>query len=213
MCHGVSVSAEVNQRRSAYWDKQAGRYDREMNFWDRHLFGDSRPWACGRAVGEVLEVAVGTGRNLPFYPEGTRLTGVDWSPAMLGIARRRAAGLGREADLRQGDAQALDFPDSSFDTVLCALGLCAIPDDRRAVTEMARVLRPGGRLLLVDHVAASAAALRAVQWLYERITIPLAGEHFRRRPLTYVRELGLEVEEAERFKLGIVERVCARKPG
>jgi ubiquinone/menaquinone biosynthesis C-methylase UbiE len=184
-----------------------------MNFWDRHLFGDSRPWVCGRAAGEVLEVAVGTGRNLPFYPEGTRLTGVDWSPAMLAIARGRAADLGREADLRQGDAQALDFPDASFDTVLCALGLCAIPDDRRAVTEMARVLRPGGRLLLVDHVAASASALRAVQWLYERITIPLAGEHFRRRPLAYVRELGFDVEEAERFRFGIVERVCARKPG
>jgi hypothetical protein len=52
-----------------------------------------------------------------------------------------------------------------------------------------------------------------VQWLYERITIPLAGEHFRRRPLAYVRELGFEVEETERFRLGIVERVCARKPG
>jgi len=207
------VSTDVNRRRSAYWDKQAGRYDRGMNFWDRHLFGDSRPWVCGRAVGEVLEVAVGTGRNLPFYPQSTRLTGVDWSPAMLAIARRRAADLGREADLRQGDAQALDFPDSSFDTVLCVLGLCAIPDDRRAVTEMARVLRPGGRLLLVDHVAASASALRAVQWLYERITIPLAGEHFRRRPYLYVRELGFEVEEAERFRFGIVERVCARKPG
>jgi ubiquinone/menaquinone biosynthesis C-methylase UbiE len=208
----VTVSTDVNRRRSAYWDKQAGRYDREMNFWDRHLFGDSRPWACGRAVGEVLEVAVGTGRNLPFYPDGTRLTGVDWSPAMLAIARRRAADLGLEVDLRQGDAQALDFPDASFDTVLCALGLCAIPDDRRAVTEMARVLRPGGRLLLVDHVAASASALRAVQWLYERITIPLAGEHFRRRPLTYVRDLGFDVEETERFRLGVVERVSARKP-
>ena len=202
----------MNRRRSAYWDKQADRYDRDMSFWDRHLFGDSRPWVCRRAAGDVLEVAVGTGRNFPFYPEDTRLTGVDWSPAMLGIARRRAADLGREADLRTGDAQALDFPDASFDTVLCALGLCAIPDDRRAVTEMARVLRPGGRLLLVDHVAAAASALRAVQWLYERITIPLAGEHFRRRPLTYVRELGFVVEESERFGLGVVERVCARKP-
>ena len=91
-----------------------------------------------------------------------------------------AAALGRDADLRQGDAQALEFPDESFDTVLCALGLCAIPDDRRAVTEMARVLRPGGRLLLVDHVAASAPVLRGVQWLYERISVPLAGEYFRR---------------------------------
>ncbi len=207
------MSHDLNRRRAAYWDKQAGRYDREMNFWDRHLFGDSRPWACGQAAGDVLEVAVGTGRNLSFYPDGTRLTGVDWSPAMLGLARQRAAALGREADLRQGDAQALDFPDESFDTVLCALGLCAIPDDRRAVSEMARVLRPGGRLLLVDHVAASASALRGVQWLYERITIPLAGEHFRRRPLIYLRELGFLIEESERFKLGVVERVCARKPG
>ena len=153
------------------------------------------------------------GRNLSFYPDAARLTSVDWSPAMLGIARERAAALGRDADLRQGDAQALDFPDESFDTVLCALGLCAIPDDRRAVTEMARVLRPGGRLLLVDHVAASTSTLRAVQWLYERITIPLAGEHFRRRPAAYLAELGFLIEESERFKLGVVERVCARKPG
>ena len=213
LCQGVIVAEDVNQRRAEYWDRQAGRYDREMNFWDRHLFGDSRPWACSRAAGEVLEVAVGTGRNLSFYPDGVRLTGVDWSPAMLGIARERAASLGRDADLRHGDAQALDFPDESFDTVLCALGLCAIPDDQRAVAEMARVLRPGGRLLLVDHVAASARALRGVQWLYERITIPLAGEHFRRRPIGHVRELGFLIEETERFRLGIVERVSARKAG
>src|SRR6201989_1582884 len=195
LCQGVDVSPDLNRRHAAYWDNRAARNDRAMNFWDGHLFGDSRPWACGRAVGDVLEVAVGTGRNLSFYPDGARLTGVDWSPAMLGIARERAAALGRDADLRQGDAQALDFPDESFDTVLCALGLCALPDDRRAMTEMARVLRPGGRLLLVAHVASSPSALRAGQGLYERVTIPLAGEHFRRRPLTYLRELGFEIEE------------------
>jgi ubiquinone/menaquinone biosynthesis C-methylase UbiE len=202
----------VDRRRAAYWDKQASRYDGAMDFWDRHLFGDSRPWICGGAAGEVLEVAVGTGRNLPLYPQTVRLTGIDWSPEMLAIARERAASLGRDADLRTGDAQALDFPDASFDTVVCSFGLCAIPDDRRAVTEMARVLRPGGRLLL-DHVAASWRALRAVQWLYERVSIPREGEHFRRRPLTYLHDLGFAIEESQRFKLGIVERVCARKPG
>ena len=67
-------------------------------------------------------------------------------------------------------------------------------------------------LLLVDHVAASARALRAAQWLYERISIPLAGEHFLRRPLVHVRELGFAIEETQRLKLGIVERICARKP-
>lgn len=67
----------VDRRRAAYWDKQASRYDGAMDFWDRHLFGDSRPWICGRAAGEVLEVAVGTGRNLPLYPQTARLTGID----------------------------------------------------------------------------------------------------------------------------------------
>jgi ubiquinone/menaquinone biosynthesis C-methylase UbiE len=195
-----------------YWDKHASRYDRDMDFWDRHLFGASRPWACGRAVGDVLEVAIGTGRNLPYYPDGVRLSGIDLSARMLGLARARAAGLARPADLRPGDAQALPWPDASFDTVLCTLGLCAIPDERRAISEMVRVLRPGGRLLLVDHVAAGPAVLRAVQWLYERLTIPLAGEHFRRRPLLQVRELGLRIEQADRFRFGIVERLAARKP-
>jgi ubiquinone/menaquinone biosynthesis C-methylase UbiE len=157
-------------------------------------------------------VAIGTGRNLPYYPDGVRLTGIDLSAKMLGIARDRAAGLGRPADLRPGDAQVLDFPDGSFDTVLCTLGLCAIPDDRRAISEMARVLRPGGRLLLVDHIAARPAVLRVLQWLYERITIPLAGEHFRRRPLSRVRDLGFRIEQVERFRLGIVERLVATKP-
>lgn len=203
----------ADRRPARYWDKHASQYDRAMDFWDRRLFGDSRPWACGRAAGDVLEVAIGTGRNLPYYPDDVRLTGVDWSPSMLGIAAERAARLGREADLRPGDAQALDFPAGSFDTVVCTLGLCAIPDDRHAIAEMARVLRPGGCLLLVDHVAASWPVLRSLQWLYERISIPLAGEHFLRRPLPLVRDLGFRIEHTERFHLGIVERVAARKPG
>ena len=206
------VGATTRPRLVRYWDRHARRYDRAMDVWDRCLFGDSRPWACGRATGDVLEVAVGTGRNLPFYPAGVRLTGVDWYAAMLGLARRRAAGLGIEADLREGDAQALDFPGESFDIVVCVLGLCAILDDRQALAEMRRVLRPGGRLLLADHIVAPSRTLRALQWLYERASIPLAGEHFRRRPLLHVRDLGFAVEETERRRRGVVERVSARKP-
>jgi ubiquinone/menaquinone biosynthesis C-methylase UbiE len=211
---GVMIMGDGADRRLArYWDTHASRYDRAMDFWDRRLFGDSRPWACGRAAGDVLEVAIGTGRNLPYYPDRVRLTGVDWSPSMLGIAAELAARLGRQVHLRPGDARALEFPAQSFDTVVCTLGLCAVPDDRRAIAEMARVLRPGGCLLLVDHVAASSPVLRSLQWLYERISVPLAGEHFLRRPLPHVRDLGFQIEHAERFHLGIVERVAARKPG
>jgi ubiquinone/menaquinone biosynthesis C-methylase UbiE len=210
---GVTNSKGPSRERlRRYWDKQANSYDREMAFFERVLLADGRKWACSQASGDVLEVAIGTGRNLPFYRSDIRLTGVEFSPAMLDLARERASALDRPVDLRLGDAQALDLPDSAFDTVLCTLSLCAIPDERRAIAEMKRVLRPGGQLVLVDHVAGSPAWVRAIQWLLELITIPLGGEHFRRRPLHVVQAEGFVVETSRRSKLGIIERVLARKP-
>ena len=200
------------QRLRRYWDKHARNYDKQIAFWERRLFGDGRRWICAQATGDTLEVAIGTGRNLPHYPEGVRLTGIDFSPAMLELAGRQADRLGRKVDLRLGDAQALDLPDQGFDTVVCTLSLCAIPDEQRAVAEMRRVLRPGGRLLLLDHVAAGPRWVRAIQWLLERVTIPLGEERLLRRPLLQVQAEGFQIERAERAKLGIVERLVARKP-
>lgn len=200
------------ERWRRYWDKHSASYDKEMRLFDRVLFKDSRAWVCSKAAGETLEVGVGTGLNLPFYPADVQLTGIDVSSAMLAIARRRANDLDRAAELRQADAHALPFPDGSFDTVVCTFSLCAIPDERRAVSEMKRVLRPGGRLLLADHVAGSTWPVRAVQRLLEVATVPLGGEHFLRRPIEQVRAEGFEIELQERFKLGIVERLAARKP-
>src|SRR2546422_10104367 len=88
-------------------DREAPRYDRQMNFFDRVLFAGGREWACSRAEGEVLEIAVGTGRNLDHHRDDVQLTGIELSPEMLAIAQRRAEELGREADLRLGDAQDL----------------------------------------------------------------------------------------------------------
>jgi ubiquinone/menaquinone biosynthesis C-methylase UbiE len=208
----MQTPSERDERLRRYWDKHAGSYDREMGFFDRHLFGDTRDWVCSQASGEVLEVAIGTGLNLPYYPDDVRLTGVEWSPAMLDIARRRARESGRQVDLRLGDAQALEFPDASFDTVVCTFSLCGIPDERQAVREMDRVLRPGGLLLLADHVEASRWYARAAQRLIDLVTVPLGGEHLRRRPITQVQALGFAVERHQRFTLGIVERLAACKP-
>jgi ubiquinone/menaquinone biosynthesis C-methylase UbiE len=172
---------------------------------DRHLFGDSRSWVCSEATGDTLEVAIGTGLNLPFYGERVQLTGIDFSPAMLSIARQRATALGRVPDLREADAQALPFPDARFDTAVCTFSPCAIPDDRRAVAEMGRVLRPGGLLLLADHVAGSAWPVRVVQRALDTVKVPLQGEHFLRRPLRHVQALGFHIEQCERFKLGLTK--------
>ena len=205
--------SEEPERLKRNWEREAPTYDRRMAFFERVLFGAGREWMCSRASGEVLEVAVGTGRNFTFYPQGVRLSAIDLSPAMLEIARKRAEELGVDADLREGDAQQLPFPDASFDTEVCTLSLCNIPDDRVAIAEMNRVLRPGGRLLLLDHVRASSKVWLAVQRVLEPLPRRFSCEHLLRRPLEHVLAEGFEVEQRERSKAGIVERLSARKPG
>lgn len=193
------------------WDKVAPSYDKSMSFFDRVQFGGGREWICSRAGGDVLEVAIGTGRNLPFYPAGVRITGIDLSPAMLAIARERAAELGVEAALREGNAEALPFADNTFDSVVCALSLCTIPNHAKAIGEMTRVLKPGGKLLLLDHIGSRIWPVWLVQRLLEVLT-SRNGEYMTRRPLPMLAAAGLEVTESEQLKLGTVERVAAVKP-
>ncbi|MEB3372215.1 class I SAM-dependent methyltransferase [Saccharopolyspora mangrovi] len=202
---------ERSEKLRRYWDKSAPSYDGIMARFDRYLAGDSRQWICGRAGGEVLEVAIGTGLNLPLYPAGTSLTGVEWSPGMLRFAQQRRDELGLPAELVDGDARQLQFPDGAFDTVVCTFSLCAIPEHEKAIAEMHRVLRPGGLLLLADHVVSTAWPVRLLQRAAEVITVPMGGEHFRRRPSGHLAGAGFEVVERERFKLGLIERLAARK--
>ena len=200
-------------RQKRVWDRSAPNYDKQIAFFEKTWFTGGREWLTSRARGQVLEVAVGTGRNLPHYAADVTITAVELSPAMLAIARQRAADLGRDADLREGDAEHLPFDDASFDTVVCAFSLCTIPSPVAALGEMRRVLRPGGHLLLVDHIGSSWPPVFAVQWLVERLTISAAGEHFTRRQLPLVKAAGFQVAESERLKAGSVERIHAVKPG
>jgi ubiquinone/menaquinone biosynthesis C-methylase UbiE len=192
-------------------DRAAPRYDRKIRFFERALFGGGREWVCSQARGDVLEIAAGTARNLPYYGDDVRLTGVELSSEMIAIARERQRELGREADLRLGDAESLEFPDESFDTVICTLGLCTIPDPRQAVREAHRVLRPGGRLLLLEHVRSPSPPVRLGQRLLEPLAVRFEADHLLREPLDYLEAEGFEIERVERSKWGIVERVAARK--
>jgi ubiquinone/menaquinone biosynthesis C-methylase UbiE len=195
-----------------HYDETAPRYDRQIALFERILFGDGREWVCSQADGDVLEIAVGTGRNLRHYPAVVSLTGIELSPEMIAIAREQAAALGLEADLRVGNAEQLEFDDESFDTVTCTLALCTIPDDRAAVMEMWRVLRPGGRLLLLEHVRSPVRGVRAGQRLLEPLFLRFEHDHLTREPLEHLEAAGFTIERLERSKLGIVERVAARKP-
>lgn len=203
-----------NEKRRRAWAKRAPSYDKSIGFFERRIFGRShRAWACSKAAGDVLEVAIGTGLNLQHYPSETRLTGLDLSREMLDIARQRAAEMGRTIALRAGDAHALPFPDGSFDTAVCTYSLCNIPDPQLALSEMRRVLRSGGRLILVDHIRSKSKLVLWFQKLIEFFSRRFEGEYMTRRPAEHVEEIGFEIVERQRLgPTGIVERLAAVKP-
>jgi ubiquinone/menaquinone biosynthesis C-methylase UbiE len=213
MSRPSSDMATETERVREIQDKEAPRYDRQISFFERVLFGGGREWVCSRAEGEVLELAAGTLRNLPHYPPGAKLTAVELSPEMAAVGRKRAEKLGRSVDLRVGDVQKLDLPDESFDTVTCTLGFCTIPDTTAAAREAFRVLRPGGQLLMLEHVRSPAGAVRGVERMLEPLFVRFMADHLTREPLDYLPGVGFEIDEVQRSKWGIVERLRAHKPG
>lgn len=211
-----SEIAAGNSKVKRSWGKRADKYDKSIGFFERRLFGtEHRVWACSRASGDTLEVAVGTGLNLPLYDDDVRLTAIDLSPEMLAIARERVARIGLAVDLREADAHALPFQDEAFDAVVSTYSLCNIPNPHRAVEEMKRVLRPNGKLILVDHIRSSVRPVLWMQKAIEFLTARSEGEHMTRRPLDQVVAHGFDVIERQRLAPGaVVERLVAvKKPG
>jgi len=160
----------------------------------------------------VLDVAAGSGPNLEHFPPRVELTAVDLSPRMIQAAELKARDLQRSVKLCVANAQRLPFVDHCFDTVVCTFSLCSMEDDAAALAEMRRVLTPGGRLLLADHVPPDNRALRAVFRLAELITVPLQCERLTRRPLITIQAMGLEVVATSRTNRGIIECVHAQVP-
>jgi phosphatidylethanolamine/phosphatidyl-N-methylethanolamine N-methyltransferase len=127
--------------------------------------------AVNRLGGRVLDVGIGTGLELPMFGDQVRITGVDLSKPMLEIARRRVTELNLQNvdDLLVMDAMNLDFPEASFDAVVAPYVLTVVPDAERTLDEMARVVRPGGEIILVNHIGAERGPIAGIEaWLGRR---------------------------------------------
>ena len=166
-----------------------------------------RRWVADVAAGPTLEVGCGTGRNLPLYPSTARVVGLDPDLGLLRRARARAAAV----DLVCGRAETLPFPDAIFDTVVSSLAFCSVEDPVEALHEIRRVLRPDGRLRMLEHVR-SRGRLRAryqdwVQPLWTRVT---GGCRPNRDTEATVAESGFTIEEAGRRAKGDLRRFVAR---
>ena len=162
-----------------------------------------------RASGNVLEVAVGTGRNIPLYPGSCNITAVDLSESMMEVARRKAARRALKVEFHVMDAENLPFDDGSFDTVVDSLSTCTFPDPVRALREMARVCKNDGRILLLEHGRSRARWLARFQdWRAESHSGRL-GCIWNREPRDLVGEAGLTVVSTKRSFFGVFHSIVA----
>ena len=176
------------------------------------LLGALRSRLATRVRGErALEVGIGTGMNMPFYPSSVAVTGIDLSPGMIDQARKRAADLNLSVDLREMDVQQLNFSDNSFDTVFATLVFCGVPDPIRGLNEMRRVCKPGGRIVLMEHVRPSGPFMGKVFDVLDTIVVRVAGSHVNRRTVDIIRSVGWKIELEESYCHSIVRWVEAVK--
>lgn len=162
--------------------------------------------------GGIVELGVGTGKNLRYYPPDQEIVAMDLSANMLARARRRAERLGSRVHLELGDVQQLRYPDASFNVVVATFLFCSVPDPLLGLTEARRVLVPGGRLLLLEHVLSRRPVLRRVMRWIDPVTSRVWGAHVDRDTVDTVRRAGFrDVVETDLW-LDVVKRIEAVAP-
>jgi ubiquinone/menaquinone biosynthesis C-methylase UbiE len=196
----------------AKWDKNARMYDLMHRLIEnkRTILWFAKLWGSVQGP-QVLEVGVGTGKSFAFYPSGLEITAIDFSRGMLTRAERKAHQLGVHVNLKQMDVQSLEFADNSFDTVVTSCVFCSVPDPVMGLQEIRRILKPDGRLVLLEHMRHSNEFVGKVMDLLNPLVMMLSGPAINRRTLDNLRLAGMEIEALENLGFGgIVKLIIAR---
>ena len=194
------------------------RYDRLALFYDfmeapleRYRFAHWRARLTDRIVGDrVLEVGVGTGKNLPYYPRNVKIIAIDFSSHMLKRARKRASLLGSTVQLQKMDVQHLAFHNYSFDTVFATFVFCSVPDPVTGLKELKRVCRPNGRLLLLEHMRPGNALLGLLFDAINPLIVRMMGANINRRTMENIKKAGWQILKKEHLSGDIVRWIEAK---
>ena len=177
------------------------RYNRISRVYDlvdrpmENMFSKWRGELVKNVRGKVLEVGIGTGNNIPYYPDGIEVTGIDFSPKMLSIAKNKAYKYDKDATLIEMDAQDMDFEDNTFDTVVTACVFCSVPDPVKGLREIRRVSKPGSFIYMLEHVRSNKKIIGPVMDLLNPVPLHLYGANINRKTVDNLIKAGFSKEK------------------
>lgn len=205
----LDKTTEATRKR---YNRIAPLYDRLEGMMERSRYSYWRGLLWSKVEGEnILEVGVGTRKNFPYYPKQIYVTAIAISDKMLEIAFRKAGQTKGRVHLLRMNVEHLEFPDNTFDTVVSTFVFCSVPHPVQGLSEIRRVLKPGGKALLIEHVLSASRIIAALQNLANPLVVRMMGANINRRTVENVAASGLIVKNITDLAGGIFKLIEARK--
>ena len=198
----------MSRRASEKWDGAARGYDFFSSRGPERRWGPFKRSFYAPMRGDILFLAVGTGLDIQFFPEGQHITGIDFSPKMLATARPRAEAYSGRIELLEMDAQQLAFADDFFDQIYTSCTFCSVPDPLQGLRELRRVLKPGGELRMFEHTGSRWFPFNAILHMMNPVSRRL-GPDITRDTVANVAEAGFQISSVRNLYLDVVKSIVA----